>query len=140
MISKTSEYALRALIHLASLKQESSILGRDLARQADVPANYLSKILLTLRRAGVVSTVRGTGGGYRLQRTAQRIRLCEIVDLFDGSMSRERCLLSRSRRCGDDQCCPAHRAWRDVREAYNHFLTATTLADIAQQPPLPGSH
>lgn len=140
MISTTSEYALRALSHLASQGHGNSVLGRDLARKADVPANYLSKILLTLRRAGLVSTVRGTGGGYRLRRAAHRIRLSDIVDLFDGSALREGCVLGRTRKCNDDQCCSAHRAWRDVRAAYNHFLTATTLADISQQSPAQQQH
>lgn len=131
MISTTSEYALRALSYLAS-RDGNSVLGRDLARETNVPANYLSKILLSLRRAGLVSTVRGTGGGYRLQRAASRIRLSQIVDLFDGAASREGCVLRRNNRCDDDHCCSAHREWHDVRAAYNHFLTATTLADISR--------
>lgn len=132
MISTTSEYALRALSYLASQRDGNSVLGRDLAREADVPANYLSKILLSLRRAGLVSTVRGTGGGYRLRRAPQRIRLSQIVDLFDGVANREGCVLGRNHRCDDDNSCSAHQAWHEVRAAYNHFLTATTLADISQ--------
>lgn len=133
MISTTSEYALRALSYLASQGDGNSVLGRDLARAADVPANYLSKILLSLRRAGLVSTVRGTGGGYRLRRAPQRIRLSQVVDLFDGPDHREGCVLGRHHECDDDHGCSAHRAWHNVRAAYNHFLTATTLADISQR-------
>ncbi len=133
MISTTSEYALRALSYLASQVNGNSVLGRDLAREAEVPANYLSKILVSLRRAGLVSTVRGTGGGYRLQRAPHRIRLSQIIDLFDGPDKREGCVLGRHHQCNDDNCCSAHRAWHAVRVAYNHFLTATTLADISQR-------
>ncbi len=132
MISTTSEYALRALSFLARQPQGGSVLGRELARQADVPANYLAKILLTLRRAGLVSTARGTGGGYRLQRTPCRIRLNEIVELFDGTQVREGCVLGRQHKCNDRNACTAHEAWIEVRTAYNQFLTATTLADISR--------
>jgi Rrf2 family protein len=142
MISITSEYALRALCCLAAAAQrrDESILGRDLARQAEVPANYLAKILLNLRRAGMVSTARGTRGGYRLNRPAARIYLKEIVELFEGTSVLTACVLGRGRQCGIELCCSAHGAWHEVRTAYNHFLTATTLADITHsstgaQPP-----
>lgn len=140
MISTTSEYALRALSYLASQGHGNSVLGRDLARETEVPANYLSKILLSLRRAGLVSTVRGTGGGYRLQRAPHRIRLSQIVDLFDGAHRREGCVLGHNHRCKEEHCCSAHRVWSDVRAAYNHFLTATTLADISQNSSTPKQH
>jgi Rrf2 family iron-sulfur cluster assembly transcriptional regulator len=139
MISNTSQYALRALSYLARQPQGSSILGRDLAREAVVPANYLAKILLTLRRAGLVSTARGTGGGYRLRRAAHRVRLNEIIELFDGALAREACILGHQRKCSARNPCTAHHAWRDVRAAYDHFLTDTTLADISQEVPEPQS-
>jgi Rrf2 family transcriptional regulator, iron-sulfur cluster assembly transcription factor len=133
MISTTSEYALRALCYLARQPQRSSVLGRELAREADVPANYLAKILLTLRRAGFISTARGTGGGYRQRRAAQRIRLDEIVELLDVPIGGEAGILGHQRKCSVSNPCSAHHAWRDVRGAYNHFLRATTLADISQE-------
>jgi Rrf2 family protein len=139
MISTTAEYALRALSYLARQPRGSSILGRELAREADVPANYLAKILLNLRRSGLVAAARGTGGGYRLRRTAGRICLNEIVELFDGTIVGEACILGHQRKCSAQNPCTAHHAWRDVRAAYNHFLTATTLADISQEVPGPQS-
>ncbi|MFB3815356.1 MAG: Rrf2 family transcriptional regulator [Terriglobales bacterium] len=133
MLSLTSEYALRALSYLARQPQGRSVLGRDLARKAGVPANYLAKILLSLRRAGLVATARGTGGGYRLDRAAHRIRLSEIVELFDGAKARDACVLDHEHKCHPATACSAHHAWRDARLAYAHFLTATTLADIADE-------
>ena len=77
MFSTTCEYALRALVALARMPEGTAILGRDLAQQAEIPANYLSKILLALRNAGVLTTARGTGGGYRLRKSPGDIRLVE---------------------------------------------------------------
>jgi Rrf2 family protein len=131
MFSTTCEYALRALVGLARVPNGDAVLGRDLARTAQIPANYLSKILLTLRNAGILTTARGTGGGYRLRRTPETIRLMEIVQLFDGARAKPACLLG-GKECSDDDPCHAHASWRDIREAYVEFLESTTLASIAQ--------
>ena len=64
MLTATSEYALRALVQLARLRNGDSILGRDLAKKARIPKNYLVKILVSLRNVGMVEAVRGQGGGY----------------------------------------------------------------------------
>jgi Rrf2 family protein len=130
VLSTTCEYALRALTRLARLAPDSAVLGRDLAADAGIPANYLSKILLALRNAGIVATTRGTGGGYRLRKPAAQIRLIEIAELFDGAKARPACLLDSGKECSDSNPCSAHPAWRDVRAAYIRFLESTTLAKI----------
>ena len=58
------------------------MLGRELADRAEVPPNYLSKILWALGNAGIIDATRGNGGGYRLKRTPSEIRLFEVVELF----------------------------------------------------------
>ncbi|HVX66604.1 MAG TPA: Rrf2 family transcriptional regulator [Bryobacteraceae bacterium] len=131
MFSTTCEYALRALVRLAQMPDGSAVLGRDLAQHAEIPANYLSKILLTLRNAGILTTARGTGGGYRLRKTPEEIRLIHIVELFDGARARPACLLG-GHDCSDENPCSAHHVWRDVRAVYVRFLESTTLADISQ--------
>ena len=133
MISMTSEYALRAMVSLASQPAGRVLLGKELAESANIPANYLAKILVTLRNAGLVATIRGTGGGYLLQRPASRVRLIEIVELFEGSRVGCGCLLDRSNECNNQVACSAHDAWRLVREAYRAFLDQTTLADISHR-------
>lgn len=133
MISMTSEYALRAMVWLATQPRGRAILGRELAESADIPANYLAKILVTLRNAGLVATVRGTGGGYLLDRPALEVRLSEIVELFEGSRVGCGCLLSRSNECTGRDTCSAHDAWQQVRDVYKRFLHQTTLADISVQ-------
>jgi Rrf2 family transcriptional regulator, iron-sulfur cluster assembly transcription factor len=131
MFSTTCEYALRALVRLAVMPNGDAVLGRDLARHADIPANYLSKILLTLRNAGILTTARGTGGGYRLRKPAEAIRLIEVVELFDGARAKPACLLG-GKDCSDENPCSAHEVWRAVRADYVAFLESTTLAAISQ--------
>lgn len=131
MVTITTEYALRAMIALARTGGGTSVLGRELAVQSGVPANYLSKILLALNRAGLVTASRGAGGGYYLNRRADEIRLVEIVNVFDQNGAHPRCLLDVTMECGDSTPCTAHEQWKSVRLAYVAFLNETSLKDIA---------
>jgi len=131
MLSTTTEHALRALVHMARLPAGVPILGRDLAKRARVPANYLSKILWTLRNAGYVETLRGQRGGYRLSRASHRIKLIDIAELFEGSRSRPGCLVGETPDCSDRRPCSAHDRWKEVKRSYVKFLETNTIADIA---------
>ena len=132
MLSTTSEYALRALAYLAQQPPSTAQLGRDLAQAVDIPANYLSKVLLTLRNAGLVATMRGSGGGYRLRKPADEIFLIDVVELFDEiSRSKPSCFLRHTRPCSSASPCSAHDAWSDLQAAYLGFLVSTPLSAIA---------
>ena len=132
MLTTTSEHALRALTYLARLPEGSSILGRELAKEASIPANYLSKILWTLGNAGIIDATRGSGGGYRLRRGASEIRLYEVVELFDRDRVRLACFLGGGKGCDCENPCTAHEAWRGVSAAYLDFLHTRTVADISK--------
>ncbi len=131
MVSTTTEYALRALVRMTRLPGESWILGRDLAEKASVPANYLSKILLTLRNAEIVETTRGHGGGYRLAKPASEIALIDVASLFEGIGNRPGCILGEAHECGDEHGCSAHSRWKHVLTMYLDFLETTTIADVS---------
>ncbi len=135
MLSTTSEYALRALTVMATLPQGMSILGRDLARHTGVPGRYLAKLLTTLHNAGIVGTARGSNGGYWLARSADSIRIQEVVALFDAAAMRRSCLLWPGRTCAEDNPCSAHSSWKAAREAYLQFLENVTVAAISERPP-----
>lgn len=133
MISMTTQYALKALVILTSLEPETAILGRDLAARAGIPANYLSKVLLSMRNAGLVFATRGTGGGYRLEKTPAEIRLIEVFEIFEAPRTEPPCLLGQG-LCSEADPCSAHHAWTRVRSTYLDFLETTTLADISKHP------
>jgi Rrf2 family protein len=132
MLSSTSEYALRALSQLAQLARGEAMLGRDLAKSTGVPAQYLSKIMLALRNAGLVLATRGTGGGYMLLRPADAIHLIDVVSLFEGPSQWPHCLLRGDRKCSGENPCAAHAHWGKVRDGYLEFLERTTLIDLTQ--------
>lgn len=133
MLSITAEHALRALSELALIKDGEAVLGKDLARSAQIPANYLSKVLWVLRNAGIIDATRGSGGGYRLRQRAAEIRLIQVVELFDHQRPARQCFLGGGRECMEADPCGAHEEWLRVRESYLGFLEKTTLADLAQR-------
>jgi len=135
MISITSEYALRALATLADAGTEATLQAREIASQTSVPASYLSKILTTLRRAGVLGGTRGIGGGYCLARKPEEIALIEVIELFEVVRPNNACLLGRSEGCDDEHPCGAHAAWKKVHGAYQEFLASRTVADLARVEP-----
>lgn len=131
MLSTTAQHALRALVVLARCPQGDSILGRELAEKSEVPSNYLAKLLTELKKVGLVDAVRGTGGGYRLRRSAADITLMDVLLIFDPQRARPGCLMGGGRACRDDAPCPAHAHWRQVRADFQEFLEATSLEDIS---------
>lgn len=131
MLSTTTEYALRALSHLASQPPGTSLRSQEIADMTDIPANYLSKILHALRNAGLLTSARGVGGGYTLARPMKAIRLIEIAEIFDGVRAIPNCVLGSEYTCSDIEPCGAHEEWKRVRTRFISFLEKTTLADIA---------
>jgi len=132
MLSTTSEYAIRALGSLASLKAGEVILGRDLATASDIPSNYLAKILGTLNKSGFVEASRGPGGGYRLKRPADQISLTKVIAVFESNTEVKSCIFTNSSPCSDNKPCAAHPRWLAVHEAYLNFIEKTTIEMIAK--------
>lgn len=78
-LSKRTEYAVRALVHLARLGPDQYVQSRDLARQEAMPTKFLESVLLGLKRAGYLESKVGSGGGYRLARPAREITIAEVL-------------------------------------------------------------
>jgi len=129
ILSQTAVYALRAVIHLAEAERDSLVRVDDMAKALDVPRNYLSKILHTLAREGMLRSTRGPGGGFRLAVPAKKLRLFDIVSSFDDMQERRTCLLGRA-RCSDTDPCAVHTRWQDAWREVRSFFRETTVADL----------
>jgi Rrf2 family protein len=82
-----SEYALLALVYLARRETSEYVPVRTIAQEQGIPPKYLEQILLSLKRASYLRSVKGQGGGYTLAKPANRITLAEIIRLFDGPLA-----------------------------------------------------
>lgn len=141
MFSQTLEYALRACLELARRENEGPTRVADIVLALDVPRNYLSKILHTMAREGLLDSTRGPSGGFELARPADAFPLADIVRLFEPEMLNEesRCVLGRM-RCSDRDPCAAHWRWKEVAQKLQTFFRKTTLGELArsgQEAPTP---
>lgn len=129
MISKTGEYALRAVLRLAEQDQGETVRANEIARELGIPSNYLSKILHSLARAGVLHSERGPQGGFRLAQGSDELSLADILTPVDPAILNQGCLLGRP-RCSEEDACAVHDRWKRVREPLLRFFEETTVADV----------
>ena len=130
-ISQKGLYALQAMMMLARHYDRGAIRIRDIAYEEELPEKFLELILLELKNARLVESVRGAKGGYRLRRPPAEIRLSEIIRLIDGAIApfgdaeQLRDLITR-----DIHHRALYQVFLDVRDAAVRILDNTTLADI----------
>lgn len=134
-ITARTEYALLALLELANREEDRPLQSRDIAAKASIPKPFLDQLLLDLRRAGLVRSIRGPGGGYALGRPPSGITLREAVTAVEGADVAPPCALKSQdgAPCRRAPQCALHEVWREIDEATNRILTTTTLADLAER-------
>lgn len=132
VLSDTAEYALRAVLYLASQEDEAPVAASRVADELGLPRNYLSKILRRLARRGVLNSSRGPSGGFRLARPASELMLGEALEPFYDLGVDDRCLLGR-RKCSDDDPCVAHDRWAAMVGDFRAFFRETTVGDLIRE-------
>jgi len=130
MLSRTAEYAVRAMVALRNSGTSTPLLAREIALETGIPTNYLSKVLHTLARMGFVSSTRGRNGGFKLARSAREITAFDIVNVFDPLTGERRCFLG-NKTCSQATACAAHNQWNRVWTVYEEFLKTTSLDRLA---------
>jgi Rrf2 family protein len=137
LFSQTAEYALRAVVLLAE-DPEATRSTADLAGDSQVPLDYLYKVLQALRRAGLVTSRRGVGGGMTLARPAEQISILQVIDAVDPVQRIEVCPLGLEEH--GEHLCPLHRRLDDALAHVQKVLADSTIADLLSEsttsPPL----
>jgi Rrf2 family transcriptional regulator, iron-sulfur cluster assembly transcription factor len=129
MLSQTAEYALRATLYLARCADRRPVTADTIARAVGAPANYMSKTLHALAKAGIVEGMRGPNGGFRLVLPPTQLTVARVVETFDEREQRPSCLLG-GRDCNPDDPCEAHFRWLRITRAMHEPLSSTTVADL----------
>lgn len=129
MITQTAEYALRAVLYLARQGDEELVSVETVAAEVGIPRNYLSKILHTLAKEGVLESLRGPRGGFKLAIEAERLPLVRVVEPFDHLTERRSCLLGRP-ECSDESPCAAHHRWKAMADQVTGFFEETTIRHL----------
>jgi len=131
-LSTKSRYAARLMVNLAWHYQKGPVQLNEIARVEEVSEKYLSQIVILLRGAGLIRSVRGAKGGYLLTREPARISIKEIVEVMEGGLSIVDCL-DDAGSCGRSGKCITRCVWDKVSTAISRTLEEITLEDLAGQ-------
>ena len=131
MISRTAEYALRAVVCLAD-RDEPALTTQELARVTQVPAGYLPKVLQALGRAGLVSSQRGLHGGFTLSLPPEEISVLAVINAVDPLQRIRKCPLGIHRH--GHKLCPLHKRLDDATAMVEQAFGETSIAELLAEP------
>jgi Rrf2 family protein len=131
-ITRAADYAVRIMIHLATLPPGSRPNCGVLAQAGEIPEHFVLKILQLLVRARLIQSQRGAGGGFTLAVDPREITLLDIVEAVEGPTALNACL-ARGLGCTRKGWCPAHSVWAEAQEAMTAVLRRATIAALAQK-------
>lgn len=132
MLSQTSEYALRAVLHLGAQDPDTPVRVGDIADALGVPQNYLSKVLHVLAREKILKSLRGPAGGFFLEVPADVLTLGDVITPFDPDDTIVQCLLRRQ-PCDPDNPCIAHHGWEEIAMQVRAFFAETTIQALLDE-------
>jgi Rrf2 family protein len=126
------DYSLKALLMLAERYPSAQPLRvEEIAAVQGVPENYLRRLLIELKRGGLVLSQKGPNGGYMLARPPARITMADVVEIIEGDYTPVECLEEGANSfCPRDSGCPMRDVWRDVRDSVVGILRNATLQSL----------
>lgn len=130
-LTRDGEYAVRAVLYLASQPEGKVSLVNEISEAQDVPRSYLSKIMQHLTKAGLVRSRRGAKGGFILARPANEITLRETIEAIEGPIHLNVCLIKKG-ECPRDEVCPVHPIWKEAQRKLFEVLDSKTMADLVR--------
>jgi len=134
-ITSSIEYATRLMVALAAAHGGAPVPAERLAEADNVPGDYVSQILVKLRRAGLVTSHRGSSGGYALSRMPAEISLAQVVRAVDGAVFEEVCgrYDAGTKDCRHQGQCAISPVWTKLGELVTGYFERVTLASILEQ-------
>ncbi len=130
ILSRTSQYAIQALIFIATQPPGVPVLIRNVAEHLGVPPPYLAKIMQALARGKLIDSFRGRQGGVCLREGGEKTDLMQILTLIEGPGLTENCVLGL-KVCGDETACPVHNQWKPIKTRIVKMLHQQTLGKLA---------
>lgn len=127
-LTTKGRYAVTAMLDLALHEGGSPVSLSDISARQEISLSYLEQLFARLRRAGLVTSVRGPGGGYRLQRPGTEISVASIIDAVNETYEATAC--QGKGGCQQGEICLTHTLWNDLSEQIHAFLSGITLAEL----------
>jgi len=137
LFSRRCEYALQAVLFVASRPADRMTTIREMTQELGIPYHFLAKILRDLSLKGLLRSHKGPRGGFILGRSPEHITLSRIVEAVDGSGFRRGCILG-FQECSEQNRCALHNEWASVRDGIQMMLINRTVAELAGDMRKPG--
>jgi Rrf2 family protein len=140
MLTQKTKYALKALMELATERagQGRALRIEEIAKRSGTPKRFLEHILLEVRNAGFIASIRGRNGGYVLIKDPREVPLSELIRLIDGPIAPLACLSRRAYQrcddCVDEATCRLRKVFAEVFWSYLLLIESLTLADLVETP------
>ncbi len=138
MLSKKSQYAIKALSYLSEKYKEGPVLISEIAEKNKIPLKFLENILLELKNAGFLDSKKGKGGGYFLKLQPDEINLAKVIRLVNGPIAMLPCVslyfYERCNNCNENYCS-LHDLMIQVRDATLQILENSSLKDLEKKLP-----
>ncbi|MCK6265405.1 Fe-S cluster assembly transcriptional regulator IscR [Vibrio sp. ZSDE26] len=127
-LTSKGRYAVTAMLDVALHSQENPVPLADISERQGISLSYLEQLFSKLRKAGLVASVRGPGGGYRLGEEAHQIAIGSVISAVDESVDATKC--SGKGNCQGGSRCLTHTLWRDLSTRISGFLNNITLGEL----------
>lgn len=132
LYTKTSEYAIRALVYLALREDNQLVKSSIVGKAAGVPEAYNSKIFKQLVRAGILNSKPGPNGGVAYAKAPHKISLFDVIEVIDDISTLDNCVMGLD-RCTEKNPCPLHHVWSSAKEGMLSKLKTTSIVDLSKQ-------
>lgn len=130
-LTAKSEYGLLAVIDLACHVGDGPVSAREIAERRAIPPRFLEQLFVALRRAGLVTAVRGAKGGFVLSRDPSEISVLDVVEALEGPLNASVCDAGRATGCQKSATCAAAPVWAKASGALRDVFATTSLASLA---------
>lgn len=133
MLSKKTQYAFHALTYLAENQDKGPVLISEISQERQISLKFLENILLEMKKAGVLGSKKGKGGGYYLIKSPEEIKLAKVIRMLDGPIALLPCVsLNYYEKCENcqEEICGLNRVMAEVRDNTLKVLENKTLADV----------
>lgn len=130
MISTKGRYALRVMVDLAQHKDGSFIALNDIAERQNISKKYLESIVAALTKAGILDSVRGKGGGYRLVNDLDTYTIARVLKATENTIAPVSCIANGTIECDRRGECPTLSMWQDLNKLVENYFENATIADL----------
>ncbi len=129
-LTRAADYGVRVMIQLVAVSDHGRVSLPELARVTGAPQSFLSKVLQSLARAGLISSQRGQAGGFHITPRGAAASMRDVIEAIDGTICLNVCLRA-GRSCSRKARCPAHPVWIEAQQAMLSVLDGATVASLA---------